>query len=63
MVKMVKSGKNGQKWSKMDKNGGLDLKRAQNIGLSAQRAGKTKSRGPKGFQLEVGAPRLLVTSY
>ena len=35
-------------------------------GLSAQRAGRTKSRGQKGLQLEVGAwraPRLLVAQY
>ena len=35
-------------------------------GLSARRARRTKSRGPKGLQLEVGArraPRLLVHSY
>ena len=42
---------------------GPDLKRAQRTGLSARRARRTKSRGPKGLQLEVGArraPRLLV---
>ena len=35
-------------------------------GLSARRARRTKSRGPKGLQLEVGArraPRLLVAKY
>ena len=35
-------------------------------GLSARRARRTKSRGPKGLKLEVGArraPRLLVNSY
>ena len=35
-------------------------------GLSARRARRTKSRGPKGLQLEVGArgaPRLLVNRY
>ena len=61
--KMVKNGKNGLKWSKMVPNGGPDLKRARHTGLSARRAGRTKSRGPKGLQLEVGArraPRLLV---
>ena len=48
---------------KMIKNGGPDLKRARLTGLSARRARRTKSRGPKGLQLEVGArraPRLLV---
>ena len=64
--KMVQNGPNGRKWSKwskMVKNGGPDLKRAQRTGLSARRARRTKSRGPKGLQLEVGArraPRLLV---
>ena len=58
------------KWSKMVKNGGPDLKRAQRTGLSARRARRTKSSrpegpkaGPKGRYLEVGArraPRLLV---
>ena len=40
-----------------------DLKQAWRTGLGAQRAQRTKSRGPKGLQLEVGprrAPRLLV---
>ena len=65
--KLVKHGKNGLKWSKMvqngqncKKNGGPDLKRARRTGLNARR---TKSRGPKGFQLEVGprsGPRLPV---
>ena len=60
---------NGLKWSKivkMVKNGGLDLKWARHTGLSARRAGRTKSRGPKGLQLEVGpggAPKLLVFIY
>ena len=64
--KMVENGPNGRKWSKwskMVKNGGPDLKQAQRTGLSARRARRTKSRGPKGLQLEVGArraPRLLV---
>ena len=47
----------------MVKNSGPDLKRAQRTGLSARRARRTKSRGPKCLQLEVGArraPRLLV---
>ena len=47
----------------MVKNGGPDLKQAQRTGLSARR---TKSRGPKGLQIEVGArraPRLLVYIY
>ena len=47
----------------MVKNGGPDLKRAQRTCLSARRARRTKSRGPKGLQLEVWArraPRLLV---
>ena len=63
---MVQNGPNGRKWSKwskMVKNGGPDLKRARRTGLSARRAQRTKSRGPKGLQLEVGArraPRLLV---
>merc|ERR1719239_1572884 len=63
MYKMVKNGRNGQKLPKMVKIGGPDLKRAQRTGLSARRARRTKSRGPKGLQLEVGArraPRLLV---
>ena len=45
---------------------GPDLKRARCTGLSAQRARRTKLRGPKGLQLEVGArraPRLLVAAY
>ena len=55
----------GLKWSKMVKivkmvkNGGPELKRARRTG---RRARRTKSRGPKGLQLEVGAqraPRLL----
>ena len=64
--KMVENGPNGRKWSKwskMVKNGGPDLKQAQCTGLSARRARRTKSRGSKGLQLEVGArraPRLLV---
>ena len=63
MVKMVK---NGQKWSKWSKHGGLDLQRARRTGLSARRAQRTMSKGPKGLQFEVGAwraPRLLVKSY
>ena len=66
MVQMVENGPNGRKWSKwlkMVKNGGPDLKQAQRTGLSARRARRTKSRGPKGLQIEVGArraPRLLV---
>ena len=76
MVKMVKNGQNGLKWSKMVKNGQKwskmvkmvkngepDLKRARRTGPSARRARGTKSRGPKGIELEVGArraPRLLV---
>ena len=69
MVQMVENGPNGRKWSKwskMVKNGGPDLKQAQRTGLSARRAQRTKSRGPKGPQLEVGArrvPRLLVFLY
>ena len=70
---MVQYGPNGRKWSKWSKmvrNGGPDLKRAQRTGLSARRARRTKSSrpegpkaGPKGRYLEVGArraPRLLV---
>ena len=63
MVKTVKMVQNGLKWSKMVKNGRPDLKRARHTGLSARRAGRTKSRGPKGLQLNVGhrrGPRLLV---
>ena len=70
---MVQNGPNGRKWSKMVKNGGPDLKRAQRTGLSARRARRTKSSrpegpkaGPKGRYLEVGArraPRLLVHEY
>ena len=55
--KMVKNGQNGLKWSKMVKNGGPDLKRARHTGLSDQRAGRTKPRGPNGLQLEVGPRR------
>ena len=50
----------------MVKNGGPDLKRARRTGLSAQRAQRTKSIGPKGLQLEVGArraPRLLYAIF
>ena len=36
---------------------GPDLKRAWRTGLSARRAQRTKSRGPKGLQLKVGAWR------
>ena len=69
MVKIAKNGQNGLKWSKMVlngpkwskwskmvqmvKNGGPDLKRARRTGLSARRVRRTKSRGPKGLQLEV----------
>ena len=65
---MVQNGPDGRKWSKwskMVKNGGPDLKRAQRTGLSARRARRTKLRGQKGLHLEVGArraPRLLVIS-
>ena len=61
--RMIQNGQKWSKWSKMVKNGGPDLKRAQRTGLGARRARRTKSRGPKGLQLEVGArraPRLLV---
>ena len=57
MVQMVENGQKWSKWSKMVKNGGIDLKRAQRTGLSARRARRTKSRGPKGLQLEVGPRR------
>ena len=60
---MIQNGPNGRKCSKIVKNGRPDLKRAQRTGLSARKARRTKSRGPKGLQLEVGArraPRLLV---
>ena len=67
---MVWNGPKWSKWSKMVKNGGPDLKRAQRTGLSARRARRTKSSrpegpkaGPKSRKLEVGArraPRLLV---
>ena len=63
MVQMVENGRKWSKRSKMVKNGGHDLKRAQRTGLSARGARRTKSTGPKGLQLEVGArmaPRLLV---
>ena len=69
---MVKDGemvKIGLKWSqllKIVKNGRPDLKRARRTGLSARRTRRTKSRGPKGLQLEVGArraPRLLYTIF
>ena len=49
--KMLQNGENDLKWSKMVKmvqHGGPDLKRAQRPSLSARRAGRTKSRGPKG---------------
>ena len=42
---------------------GSDLQRARLTGMSARRVRRTKSKGPKGLQLEVGArkaPRLLV---
>ena len=61
---MVQNGNNKwSKWSKMVKNGEADLQRVQRTVLCAQRARRTRSRGPKGLQLEVGvrrAPRLLV---
>ena len=41
----------------MVKNCGPDLKQARQTGLSARKAPRTKSRGPKGLQLEVGARR------
>ena len=63
---MVKIGLKGSKMLKMVKNdGGPELRRARRIGLSARRELRTKSRGPKGLQLEVGArraPRLLVNT-
>merc|ERR1719209_896531 len=34
---MVQNGPNGRKWSKMVKNGGRDLKRAQRTGRRAPR--------------------------
>ena len=55
-----------KKGSKMVNNGGRDLKRARRTGLSARRARRTKSRGPNGLQLEVGArraPRLVDGIY
>ena len=58
---MVKIVKNSPEWSemvKMVKNGGADLQRAFRTGLSGRRAGRTKSKGPKGFQLEVGPCKL-----
>ena len=48
---------NGLKWSKMVENGEPDLKRVRHTGLSAGRAGRTKSEGPEGLQLEVGPRR------
>ena len=54
--KMVHIGKNGQTQSKM-------VGRARHTSLSAQRARRTKSTGPKGLQLEIGpggAPKLPV---
>ena len=50
---MVKNG--NKKMVKIVKNGGPDLLRARRTGLSARRAQRTKSRGPKGLQLEVAA--------
>ena len=38
-------------------NGGTDFKRARRTGPSARRARRTKSRGPKGLQQEVGTRR------
>ena len=52
-------------FQKMPSFTGPDLKRARRTVLSARRAPSTKSRGPKGLQLEVGArrdPRLLFTN-
>ena len=66
IVKNGQNGQNGQKWLKVDKNGlrwSKMVKIVRQTGLSAQRARRTKSRGPKGLQLEVRvrrAPRLLV---
>ena len=57
---MFKNGQIGLKWSKMVKmvkKDGADLKQALRTGLSARKAGMTKSRGPKGLQLEVGPRR------
>ena len=56
MVKIVKK-KTWSKWSIMVQNGNKkdgqpDLERAQRTGLSARRARRTKSRGPKGLQLD-----------
>ena len=54
---MVQNDPNGRKWSKWSKMAGLTLS-GPNVP-----ARKTKSRGPKGLHLEVGArraPRLLV---
>ena len=48
---------------KIVKNGRPDFKRARLTGLSARRARRRKSRGPKGLQLEVGGQRLLVETY
>ena len=63
---MVTNGPSRQKWSKSPKM----VKIVQNgTSLSAQRARRTKTRGPKGLQLEVEArracraPRLLVSIY
>ena len=57
--RMVQNGKKWSKWSKILKNGALDLKQARRTGLSARKAWRTKSRGPKVLQLEVGAWRAL----
>ena len=69
--KITKKGKNHRKWPKYGKwqvaENGPFLRAFQipggSHGLSARRAGRTKSRDPKGLQLEVRAqraPRLLV---
>ena len=63
LSRMIQNGQKWSKWSKMVKNGRPDLQRARRTGPSARRARGTKSRGPKGLQLEVRArraPRLLV---
>ena len=66
MAHLHKNGLFSKKWPIFQKCPiftGPNLKRARHTGLSARMARKTKSRGPKGLQLEVGArraPRLLV---
>ena len=42
---------------------GPDLKGARRTVLSAQRARRSKSRGPKGLQLEVGAQRAHISTH